>query len=170
MARKRRQRRRSAPLVPIKQDTSITLSTLANDTVLKQDNNVNLTQDVRCISMSWIASYRNHTAGQGPLVMGLAREELGVSEIAEALDAAPTSQHDVPAIEHTKRFVRTKGYFDGLGTEEKFDEGRVQKMRINMLVPAGKALPVLWSRNRSGATLTTGTIIDIQQTWWVRWL
>ena len=137
---------------------SIVLSTLADDTIIQQSDSITLIQDFFVLSADTEWTMRGHTAGEGPLDVGFAMG-LTVSEINEKLDARPTSKFDVPAIEHARRRVRVAGAFAGLNTEEVLNDGKKIRTKLGWLIPAGQALPSPWCRNRSGGTLTTGTVI-----------
>ncbi len=163
----RRRTQRNFAVIP--RDFTFALGTLANDTVVFETSPITLEQDLQFVSGDFWCSYNNHTAGEGPLEIGLATEDLTVTEVEEALEAQPLSQFDVPAIEHARRPVRTIGVFPGLATEETLNDGKSIRKRLTVQIPAGKALPKIWVMNRSGAALTTGTIVHIRGKWYGRW-
>jgi len=150
-------------------DTTITVGAAISEAVVQQDNLVTLDQDVYVSTLHVLIAIEDLTATEGPIEIGVAQSELTTTEIAEALDASPTSEYDIPASEHAKRFVRSVGFFDGLNTHEKMNEGRPLKIRINRRFPAGQELPKIWLRNKSGATLTTGATVVLQQTYFGNW-
>ncbi len=144
------------------------LSTLAADTV-KLATAPTLSQDVLILSVDTIHTIRDLTAGEGPLEFGVADASLTVTEIAECLDASPAHKNDVPAVEHAKRKVRSIGMFDGAVGAEKFNEGRPRRIKLNWLIPASQSFPNFWVRNRSGATLTTGAIVEMNNRFYCVW-
>lgn len=144
------------------------LSTLASDAV-KLSTAPTLSQDVLIHSLDQIISVRDLTPGEGPLEFGVADATLTVTEIAEALDASPAHANDVPAVEHAKRKVRTIGQFSGLAESETYNDGRPRRVKLNWFVNAGQSFPVMWVRNRSGATLTTGSIVEMNNKFYATW-
>ncbi len=123
MARKKGARRFNKNFFVHKDSPQNGLATLASDAV-KLSTAPTLNQDVLIHSVDTIQSMRDLTVGEGPIEFGVAEASLTVTEIAEALDAAPTHSNDIPAVEHAKRKVRTIGFFSGVTVEEKFNEGR----------------------------------------------
>ncbi len=159
----KRGRKGGRPIVVIKQQNSVALSTLATDTVVKVDGLV-LAQDFHHVSSDIIATLRGMTANEGPIDYGIAQSELSVAQIQEALDASPTSQNDVTAIERTRRRVRQMGVFERSSEEDQqTNNGRFKRQKLFIRIPAGQEMPALWVRNRSGATLTTGGVANFQQ-------
>ncbi len=174
MARNRSRKRRSNPNFTVINDSEIiTLLTLADDTVLAQDSQLTLTQDIKCISADVLASIRGLTSGNGPIEFGWASTELTVGEILEKLVAQPTSQFDYPAIEHNKRPVGLLGTFvgDQAGDTEELNDNVPIRFRFYgpTRIPAGKNMPKFWVRNRSGAPLDTGGIVEMSIKYYCVW-
>ncbi len=161
MARKGR-RRRTANFGVIPQDPVITLSTLADDTVIS-GSALTLTQDFHWKSCDVESlGVRNQTPGEGPVLIGIAAPELTVVEIEESIDAVPTSQYDYPAVEHARRPVRVIGMFPSITADENLSQGEYRKrQRLGRVlrIPAGKELPQIFAYNRSGGPLTTGGVV-----------
>ncbi len=166
MARKPRRRRQ--PLVPLKFQVQLALSTLGNDTALEVGCIPALQQDFDVISTDLIAALREQTAGEGPIEFGLAASDYTVAEIVEALDATPLRQVSVE-MERSKRRVRSYGQFAGLVTEETMNDGNPVRRKMFLRVAAGMTTANVFVVNRSGSTLTTGTILEISGTHWGRW-
>ncbi len=167
-------RRRQASFQPIPDQISVTLSTLADDTVILQASGITLTQDYWVKSMDFTAAMRDLVAGEGPIWFGVADPELTVAEIKEALNAVPTSSHDYPAVEHAKRPVRVLGVFEGqLDAQSSWNDGKQKRFRFpsswKRRIPAGKAMPQFWCWNRSGAALQTGAVAQIHATYYGNW-
>lgn len=163
-----RRNRRSRKFAALKASVVLALATLADDTVISVAGPT-LTQAFEVISTELTVAMRNHTADEGPIDYGLNQSGLTTTEVLEALDASPTSEIDVPAIEHTKRKVRIYGVFDGALPEEKVNDGSPVRKKMWVPVPDGDPLPEIWFRNRSGGALTTGTIMEIQVTYFGYW-
>lgn len=168
MVKHRRKKNRN--FTALKQSTNIVLGTLADDTIVKADGPT-LTQDFDVISTEVSFAIREGTAGQGPLEVGLAQSDLTVAEILECLVAEPTSQTDVPAIEHTKRKVRLYGAYRDIGDAQGnlLNDGRPIRKKMFVPVNDGQGMPAVWARNRSGAPLTTGAILECQITSFGYW-
>ncbi len=168
MAKKPQRRRSSKNFFVHKDSPQNGLSTLAADGV-KSSTSPSLNQDCLIHSVDIINTIRDLTPGEGPIEFGIADSALTVTEIAEALDAAPTHSNDVPAIEHAARKVRTVGTFSGTLESEKFNEGRPRRVKLNWFVAAVGDFPQVWARNRSGAVLTTGAVIETNTKWYCTW-
>ncbi len=165
-AAKRRGGRRR-PLQPIKFSVSVPLSTLADVTVITGPT-VTLQQDFHVISTHMTIALKGLTAGEGPLDVGLAAGLYSVTEIAEAIDASPTSQFG-PEMERSQRKVRHYGTFPGNETEEVLNDGEKIARRMFLRGPGGTDLADCWVRNNSGATLTTGAVVEFTGVHWGRW-
>lgn len=169
MAKKSPRRRRQANFGALPQSIAITLSTLNDDTVIVQGTETILTQDFNMKSVDVVATLRDNTAGEGPIYFGIAASEYTVGEILEALKASPTSQQDVPAVEHAARKVRTIGAFKSTDAATKSVTLGKRRVKLWQRTPAGKALPSFWAWNRSGAALQTGSIIQIEAVYYGNW-
>lgn len=170
MAKRRRSRKAghdSFVALPVKE--TLVLGNLADATVTVASGQV-LAQDLFLISMDLQISIGGHTPSEGPLQVGIAEEDLTGAEISEKLDAAPTHQHDVPAVEQAARHVRSIGTFPGLLSDEVLNDGRNIRTTIKWKVRDGAALFDFWLRNESGGALTTGTVVEIIGTAYAKWL
>ena len=101
---------------------------------------LDLTQDANLISADLSWSFRGHTAGEGPIRVGLANSVLSVGEIGEALDASPNSQDDRIAVERTQRPVRESGQFPGLASLEILKNGDIFRTKIRFDVTSARNL------------------------------
>ncbi len=121
----------------------------------------------RIMSHTATWSIANHTAGQGPIVVGFAHGDYTVTEIKESLESAGSiSIGDKIANERTNRLIRRVGTFDGASTEETLNDGRAIKVRLNWAIPIGTNLN-LFAYN-DGGDLTTGTILHVNGKGWVK--
>ncbi len=154
--------RRRRPLVTIPHTDVITLSTLANNIVIKESNALDLNEDFFCVSMDITASLRGGTAGEGPIKIGWANDDLSVAEIAEALAAAPLGPASIIERERARRPVRMIGQFTGLSTNEELNDGVTLRVKVRRLFSSGanKAL-TMWAQNRTGAGLTGGQVVSL---------
>ncbi len=159
MAAKRRRASRGR-LVYLPFDESITLGTLVANGISTNALQT-LTQDFDIVGVKATVSFTDVTQGEGPLEVGWAQSELTGVQIVANRDASPTSQWDVLANEQSKRKVRVFGKSAGT-TDESLNNGLAVWRKMFLRIPSGKALCDLWIINRSGATLTTGAIVNLQ--------
>ncbi len=146
------------------------LSTLADDTVIKVSMlSQNFGEDIFCISVDVLASIVDLTAGEVPLIFGVAHNDLTVSEILEFLDSELTDPDDLIQKERSRRPVRRIGVFSkGSVSEIELNDGK--KIRQTMKFSVGDGHNVaLFIANRSGATLTTGAGLKVSGTLFGRW-
>lgn len=156
-AHRKRRRNRSFQVWPIDQTT--TLAALASETVIKTVI-INLAQEAWLHSADLTWTVRGATGGEGPVMFGLADDNLTVAEIAEAIGAAPTSQSDRIQLERASRPVRVVGNFPFAAADEVHADGRKVRTKIKWM-QAAAIDPCMWVQNKSGATLTTGAIVRV---------
>ncbi len=163
-------RKRSRALQPVKFTAELALGTLADGLLVSVATVDSLEQDFDIVSTDLTVSMRDHTAGEGPIDFGLTEQGYSNTEVGEALDASPLSQYGT-AWERSKRKVRQYATFAGDGTEETVNDGKAVRKRMFLKAFAHSTFAAarVWARNRSGAALTTGTVLDIQGTHWGRW-
>ncbi len=110
------------------------------------------------VDLQW--SISGHTVGEGPVIFGIANDDLNAAEIAEALDASPQSMADIVARERARRPVRLVGAFTGQTPASQFNDGRVKRTKLKTML-ANSVEIAAWWRNESGSALTTGTTVDV---------
>ncbi len=168
-ARQSRKRKSRRGFVAIPYDTSLTLSMLADQSVLKQTLlGANFGEDIFIISVKGSLSLRNMTVGEGPIHVGYSHSDLSVTEISEALTAELTDPDDIIAKERARRPVRKVGSFEVTTADEVFNLGIEVKTPIKFSVGDGHNLDV-WVFNRSGGALTTGGVLVVHGTIFGRW-
>ncbi len=139
-----------------------TLSTLA-DGSLAANAFPNTVNDSRlAIYLKGVWSLRGAAAGEGPLEFGVAHSDYTAAEIEESLESAGNwDLGDKIAQEQANRRVRRIGEFRGVtatGQEEVVNDGKPIFTRLNWKLAEGDTLAI-WTRNGSGATLTTGASV-----------
>ncbi len=145
------------------------LSTLLTDVVLTGPLFSSVFgEDIFIISVDCLWALRGHTAGETPLEFGFAHGDLSVTEIAEALNAELTDPDDIIAKERARRPVRRVGTFGGSIADPVFNDGNSKRSTIKFSVGDGFALNA-YLLNNSGATLTTGGILEFAGTLYGRW-
>lgn len=113
-------------------------------------------------------SISGHTAGEGPLTVGLANSDLSVTEVKEAIQASPQSRSDIIARERARRPVRRVGIFNGATANESLNDGKPIRTTLKMYVAESDDLQ-MWIMNVSASPLTTGTIVQIFGTIYGEW-
>ncbi len=167
MAKKRRSNRN---FVAIPVTSAITLSTLANGTVLTASLLGTLTEDLFVISADLEWTLRDVTAGEVPIEVGLAHSDYSVGEILENLDVSFLGPGSKIEQERARRLIRRSGIFnDGAKTDQEMGHGLPVKTKCKWVAQDGQDLNA-FAVNRSGATLTTGAVIQIHGTVYGRWI
>ncbi len=151
-------------------DGSVTLSTLANNTVISGNLTTVSTEAYRAISLNGVWSLRGLTAGEGPVIFGVAHSDYTAAEIEECLEqASGLAKSDKIATEQSNRLVRRIGV---LGTNNEidttFNDGKNHKTRLNWGCATGQSLAG-WAWNKSGGNLTTGAVLQFQGDLLIRW-
>ncbi len=160
-------RKARASLVPLKFDTAIALSTLANDAVITAASQT-LEQDFDVISTDLIISIDAQTVGEGPIEVGMASGIYSTAEIAENLVAEPLSQYG-PEMERSRRAVRHYGNFVAQDVNEILNDGKPIRRKMFLRCAAGQPMADMWARNNSGSALTGGAVVTFSGTHWGRW-
>ncbi len=170
MARKRSKSKKNRKgFIAIPFTAQLALSTLASLTVLDAAVlSATWGEDIFIISVDSYWSLRDLTPGEGPIIVGFAHGDLSVGEIAENLNAEVTDPDDIIARERARRPVRKAGQFTGLLANEALNDGKKLRTRLKFSVGEGHNL-AFWARNDSGATLTTGAILNLSGTLYGRW-
>lgn len=162
-----RNRRRKGSYVALPVDTYKAVGALADDTITDLELLGTLSEDLFLISAELSWALNNHTAGEGPIMVGLADSDYSITEIGECLDATPLTPDDRVAMERVRRKVRRVGSFPGLATEEVLEDGVQKKTPLKWATGTGLQLFV---KNNSGSVLTTGSFVRVWGTIHARWI
>ncbi len=115
----------------------------------------------RTLISSIVATYdlKNFTAAEGPVQFGLAHSDYTAAEIEEYLENTG-SWNEGSKIEQERadRKIRRVGVMTGLLTDEKHADGRPVKTKLNWILLQGQTVSI-WSWNKGGGTLTSGTLV-----------
>ncbi len=152
-------------------DASATLALLALASGIVVKNDLTEASDAAYYAVScdlrW--STRDMTAAEGPIVVGVAHDDLTVTEIKEALESkAAISRGDIVANEKRRRPVRRAGMFAVALTDEVLNDGRPIRLPLKMRIPIGVKL-AFFAYNKSGAALTTGGEIVVDGPIFIRY-
>ncbi len=128
-----------------------------------------LGEDFYLVSVDAAFASRAHTQGEGPLQVGFAHGDFTVTEIKEAIESDNSDPNDIIQKERSRRPVRTAGYLRQDVDPALIGDGQMQRTKCKFMVGDGKAINV-WASNRSGGTLTTGTIVHIDGVMFGRWV
>ncbi len=169
MANKKPYRRRKFNLRKVRFDGQNLLGTLADRAVITSGATGTSNNAYRCMSLKATWAIKNLTPGQGPITFGYAHSDYSVTEIKACLEQQNAIDvGDKVAQEIVNRLVRIVGTFSGELAQEKFNEGRPWKTKLNWLIGIGDAVN-LFAYNDSGAALSSGTpAIETQGEMWVK--
>ncbi len=165
--RRRRGRRRGIVALPF--STTIALADASSGVAVLQNAIASLGEDFYMVSVDAAWASRGHTQGEGPIQVGFAHGDLTVTEIKEAIESDNSDPNDIIQKERSRRPVRTAGYLRQDVDPALIGDGQMQRTRCKFMIGDGKAINV-WGSNRSGAQLTTGTIIHIDGVIYGRWV
>jgi len=166
-SRRSRKRKRDPNFVVIKVFSQNSPAALANNTAFAETM-VSLDDDLYLIAADLLWSMNDHTVAEGPITVGIASSSMTAANITEAVDASPTNRGDTIALERAKRPVRKVGDFSGATLLETLNNGTPIRTRMRFPLSHNQTLNS-FSINRSGATLTTGTVIKITGELYARW-
>ncbi len=125
-------------------------------------------QDTWLMSTDISVAMFGHTAGEGPLIVGLAHGDYDSQEIEEYLEAsAAWDEGDKVAQEHRRRKVRTLGMLPGFASNESLWDGAQKRVKLGFKLQIGETLKV-WIYNFGAGTLTAGTTVKWAGTLWTR--
>ncbi len=145
------------------------LTTLANGIIVANSVTAFGVTKAYLISADLQWSLDDNTAGEGPIAVGLTSSDLTVTEMAEKLDARPTSKSDIIAMERSRRPVRNSGAFAVSEVGETLNDGKAIRTPLKFVLAEGKELQI-FARNKSGATLTTGAVVRVTGTLYMKWI
>ncbi len=164
-----RRKRRNSKMVFMRVDLSLALGTLTNGTVaVAEFDTQQMDRTFWAVGCKFYWALRDLTPGEGPLEVGVSHNDLTVGEIAQALDAEVRSRSDIIEREQASRPVRRSGQFSGLVEAEVLNNGLPIKTRMQYEVN-NDFQGTIWARNKSGATLTTGAILNVAGIWYGKW-
>ncbi len=150
----------------------LALSTLADDTVLKANVHTGVfTEDFFAISADIQVMVRNLTSGEGePSSWGLNHSDYTAPEVNEYLNVSLLGRGSKIEQERLKRLVRNGSQLVHLTAEDELIPlDRSHRVKMRFMIQEGFAIEI-WVKNRSGAPLTTGAIMEWNGTIYGRWI
>ncbi len=114
---------------------------------------------VSSIEASW--SRRTGTAGEGPVMFGVAHPDYTTAEIEAAIEIAVLGPGTLIQKEVANRLVRHIGTFSGVDSNEVINDGKPVKTKLNWAFQDGQVALTVWAYNLFGTVLTTGMVINV---------
>ncbi len=167
----RHRKRRDPNFVAIPFATQLALATLADNVAVKAAIlGAVFTDDFYPISVDCLWDLRDSIAAEAPLQFGFCHGDLSVAELGEALDVALLGKGGIVENERLSRPVRQSGYFQVTGPSSVFNNGNMKRtpIRFKKALGVGQSLD-FWVMNRTGNTLTTGAVMEINGLLYGRW-
>jgi len=153
-------------VVPVRGE--LALAALANLDLIAGAVTATSTEAYRLLSIKLAWAIRNHTPGEGPITIGVAHGDYSAAEIEEWLEATSAIElGNLVAKEQSSRLCRRIGTFDGELAQEVLNDGKPVHTKLNWLMATGQTLQ-MWAYNRSGAVLTTGSVVVGEGTGFLR--
>ncbi len=145
---------------PLKVDFNLALGTLASADVIIGTLPTTATKREYLISADFYWSLLEKTVNEGPISVGVSHSDYTAAEVEEALEATGSwAVNDKVAQEQARRQVRAAGQFSGeVAGDEVLNDGKPMRLKLGFYVEIGQTLDI-WAWNRSGAALTTGSIL-----------
>ncbi len=148
-------------------DEGLSLSTLATTTLVGVDF------DEVALSRAWFGSMEatwsldTNTAGEGPILVGIAHGDYTDAEIEAVIENVGSwSEGNLVQQEVARRKVRVVGVFPGSIVNEVLNEGSPIKTKLGWIVNEAETLK-LWAYNRDPSTLTAGAQLKISGHVWI---
>ncbi len=165
---KRGRGRKRGRVRPLKVSESLALLTASSGSVTVGDYDSVVNDTTFLISQDAVWSLGGHTAGEGPITVGIAHSDYTNTEIGEWFAATGQwDQGDLIAQEIVKRKIRLVGVFPGAEVSEALNDGQPIKTRIGFNLEEGDTMQT-WAVNGDASALTTGSLILTEGTIWAR--
>lgn len=144
----------------------ITLSTLAGVTAIVANVTAAADGQYRAISLKTTWSAEGLTATEGPIVVGYAHSDYSVTEIKEFIESGTSISIGLKVEqERANRLIRHVGTIS-LATPE-LNDGNPIKTRLNWNMAPGVSVNI-FAYNDNASALTTGGILAVNGTMWVK--
>lgn len=160
MPKKRKGRK---PLVAKRVDVALALSTLGGASLLGADLFPSVDGDFYVVSVKGNWTIKDQTAGEGPIIVGFAHGDYTDAEIEEWYEVTGEFiRGDKIANERARRRCRESGAFQCKDQQpETLNDGNPQNTPMRFVIEDGQNIK-FWAYNDSGATLTTGAIVEFR--------
>ncbi len=153
---KRTGRRKGKPLKVLRVTNALTVGALAAQDMISDLFAGVVDDDTYLISADLLWSVVGFTAGEGPVVVGIAHSDYTAAEIEQWFEAAAIwDSGDLVNRENAARKCREVGTFSLVGTAEVLNDGKPIRTPLKFRIAEGDTLQ-LWAFNQSNGTFTTG--------------
>lgn len=141
-------------------EEQLPLSTLAANDLIAVNFDESTNHSALLTSLKATFSISGFTAGEGPIIVGIAMGDYTDAEIEAFVELTAGSWGVVDLVQReiANRLIRRIGAFDSQKTGDVLNLGRPIKTRLNWRIPEGETLK-LWAYNQNAAPLTTGAIV-----------
>ncbi len=169
MAKKPKRRSRGFSLRRVRVQQQIILSTLAAKDLIGAGLIPASTDTYRLVSLKGVWTIQGLTAGEGPILVGVARGGYSDAEVEEAIEASNIDRGTPVQQERARRLVREIGVLTatGAGTQGSLNDGNFLSTKLNWLIPIGEQV-TFWAYNLSTSLLSTGASVDCIGNAWVK--
>ncbi len=162
-------------LRPVRSSAQLALGTLAANVAVTGSVFADpVGRPYRLISMIASWTLEDFNDDEGPVICGYAHGDYTATEIKECIEAGGSINvgNKVEA-ERANRLVRIVGTFGGSGVQNAvvdlvINDGKPIKTRLNWLIPIGQTFNMFAYNDSSVANLTTGTLLKINGTAYVK--
>ncbi len=152
----------------LKCSESLPVSNLLSSTAAKADFDSVVDDTTFLLSLEATWDIEGRTAGEGPLVVGVAHSDYTAAEIEEWFQATGSwDRADKIAQERQTRKIRQVGIFAGGGTLESLNDGKPVKTTLKFNVEDGSTL-AQWALSLDSSQLTTGAVVHTNGKVWAR--
>ncbi len=167
MMAKKSSRRRSF-VRKLKCSESLGLAALAAGAAVSSDFDDSVSEKMYLLSIEATHALAEHTANEGPIVVGVAHSDYTSAEILEWFVATSGwDTGDKIAQEHQRRKIRQVGTFAGNSNQEVLNDGKAIKTPLRFTIESGQTLQQ-FAINSDAAVLTTGTFYQINGQVWAK--
>ena len=164
----KRKGRKRQKLLCGKVEESVELSTTGAGTVVSEPFDETVNERTFALSIDAVYSLRNLTAGQGPILIGIAHSDYTSAEIEEWIENTGSwNEGNLTEQEISKRKIRQIGIFDGEVADEVMNDGVAIKIPLKFILNQGQGLR-LWVYNKSGAAFTDGAYVYADGKCWLK--
>ncbi len=148
----------------------ITLGALASGVVISTETDV-FEREFWAVSTDINWTMKAHTAGEGPIEVGVAHGDYTVAELKENLDLTGMEDPgDLVAKEQGRRLVCRSATFIGDAALETLNDGLPIRTRLQFPQVGSAPQIAFWAQNLDTDPLTTGSLISARGKIYGRWM
>ncbi len=131
-----------------------------------------LGENYRLQAMDLLIAWKAFTAGEGPIMIGIAHADYSDAEIEEWLEVVGQyTPDDLVAAETRRRLIRQIAVIDLDDATGHINDGQpVRVSKLGWMLNSGTVGVRIWAYNSGGGALTTGGQIHHTADWYGRWV